>query len=79
MTDSIIKLVIQGSLSDEDIQSILLDICEGEHYSCNLTCPVYRLNGGSPPSTGDFHVNRGCDCFKSGKDMMEFIKNWPTN
>lgn len=75
MSELIVKLVIGQSISNDDIATELYDICDREHSSCNENCPVYRLNGNKvPDSVNDFKVNRGCDCFKNGYNMMDFIR-----
>jgi len=71
----IIKVATKAFISDKDIATELYEICDREHSSCNDSCPVYELNGSSAPDTAkDFKVNRGCDCFKNGTSMLEFIR-----
>ncbi len=73
--DVIISLALGKPLPDDYLKDMLYDICDEEHSSCNSRCPVYALNGNKVPDTAhDFNVNRGCDCFKSGTDMLEFIR-----
>ena len=73
--DLIEKLVKQLPFTDKDIEIELYEICDREHASCNSNCPVYKRNGNKIPDTAhDFKVNRGCDCFKSGSKMVEFLK-----
>lgn len=75
MEDLIVLLATGKKITDENIETELLDICDKVHASCDDRCPVYRLNGSKVPDTAnDFDVNRGCDCFKSGKKMLEFIR-----
>ena len=69
----ILKIIKGQTISDEDIQDELHEICETEHSSCNSNCPVYDINGGEAPNT--ITDNRGCDCFKNGSKMLTFIKN----
>ena len=70
------KLVLGEMPTIVEIQEELYEICDRTHSSCDSSCPVYRLNGNEVPDTAkDFKVNRGCDCFKSGKNMYEFIFN----
>ncbi|MDG1950966.1 MAG: hypothetical protein P8J32_09210 [bacterium] len=75
--DELIVLLAKGEkITDELIQEGLYEICDRVHASCDADCPVFRLNGNKVPDTAnDFNVNRGCDCFKSGKNMLEFIRN----
>lgn len=76
MEDLIVLLAKGKQITDEHIKAELYEICDRVHSSCNSECPVYRLNGNKVPDTAnDFEVNRGCDCFKSGTDMLEFIRN----
>ena len=83
--DMIISLALGKPLSDDHLADILFsddyltdvlhDICDEEHASCNSRCPVYALNGNQVPDTAhDFDINCGCDCFKSGTDMLAFIR-----
>lgn len=70
------KLVLGQKVSENMIHDELYEICENVHSFCDDSCPVYRLNGSRVPDTAkDFNVNRGCDCFRNGKKMAEFIKN----
>ena len=72
----ILKLAKGETITDKDLEEELYEICEREHSSCGYDCPVYELNGGSVLDTqNDYKVNRGCDCFKSGKLMLEFIRS----
>lgn len=69
------KLVYGERVSKTEIASELYEICEREHSSCNDSCPVFRLNGSKcPGSDKPFEENRGCDCFKNGKAMYNFVK-----
>lgn len=75
MSDLIVKLVKGESVNDADLTDHLYEICDREHSGCNNNCPVYELNGGKvPDSANDFEVNRGCDCFKNGSAMLDFIR-----
>ncbi len=78
--DLILKLTKGESITDADLRNELYEICDRVHSSCNSDCPVYKINGNKvPDTTFDFKVNRGCDCFKSGKNMLEFIRNKQLN
>lgn len=74
--DNIEKLVKGIPLTKNELIYELYEICDNNHSSCNNACPVYRLNGSKcvndPPKP--FKENRGCDCFKSGDAMYDFIK-----
>ena len=71
----ILKLAKGETITDEDLHQELYEVCDRVHSSCDSECPVYMLNGGEAPDTAkDFRVNRGCDCFKNGKSMLEFIR-----
>jgi len=74
-TELLLKLIKREPVTDADIETELYEICDREHSGCNSQCPVYRLNGNAVPDTAkDFNVNRGCDCFKSGTNMLKFIR-----
>lgn len=73
--DLIEQLVRDGKVSKKEIQNELYEICDRVHSSCTEECPVYRLNGGAAPGQNKpFEINRGCDTFKNGKAMYDFIK-----
>lgn len=74
MDKTLLKIIKGEPLSSEDVESLLYEICDRVHASCDSECPVYQINGYAvPDSANDFDKNRGCDCFKSGKAMREFI------
>ncbi len=74
--DLIVRLAKGEKITDEYLENELYNICDREHSSCNSECPVYYLNGNKVPDTvNNFSVNRGCDCFKSGKNMLNFIRS----
>jgi len=76
MEDLIILLAKGNQITDVSIMYELYKICDRVHSSCDFECPVYRINGYKVPDTAnDFEVNRGCDCFKNGAKMLEFIRN----
>ena len=74
--DLIAKLATGEVPTDEDIANMLSEICENEHANCSSSdCPILKLNGGEAPgSDKPFRENRGCDCFKNGTAMLEFIR-----
>ena len=73
--DILIKLATGKKIGDTDIANALYDVCETEHSSCNDNCPVYFLNGSrAPGNEKPFNTNRGCDCFKNGQSMLNFIR-----
>lgn len=74
--NTLLQTLIAGRpISDQVLADELYEICDSEHASCNSNCPVYELNGNKVPDTAnDFNVNRGCDCFKSGVAMLQFIR-----
>lgn len=74
MEDLIIKLAFGKEITDKDIEDGLYEICENTHSGCDGGCPVFALNNYEVPNTQPFEVNRGCDCFKDGKAMLEFIR-----
>ena len=72
----LIKLIKYEQITDLDIENELYEICDRVHSNCDWQCPVYEINGNKIPDTAnDFKVNRGCDCFKSGKNMLAFIRS----
>ena len=76
MMELIEKLVLGIEPSRDEIQHELYEICSFVHSNCDDECPVYRLNGSKPVNPNKpFAVNRGCDCFKDGREMYIFIKN----
>lgn len=74
MEDLIVKLALGSKISDEDIENELYEICDRVHSSCDDSCPVFRLNGDKPPNVLEDGLEYGCDCFKNGKKMLEFIR-----
>lgn len=76
MHDLILKLAKKEIITDADLVHELFEICDRVHSSCDSECPVYKINGNKVPDTAnDFKVNRGCDCFKSGENMLAFIRS----
>jgi hypothetical protein len=74
--ESIVKEIFGIKPPPEKIEDRLYEICDNTHASCNDDCPVYRLNGSKVLDTvHDFEKNRGCDCFKNGEAMREYIEN----
>lgn len=69
----LLKVIKREEITDEDIEEELYDVCEREHHSCNSDCLVYLVNGNCHPDTKD--GNYGCDCFKNGNAMLEFIRS----
>jgi hypothetical protein len=75
MEDLIILIAKGEIITDDVIKESLTNICWNVHSSCNDECPVYKLNGNKVPDTANnFNVNRGCDCFKDGNEMLKFIR-----
>ena len=75
MNEMLRKAIAGEPITDADIEEELHDICSREHASCNHECPVYAKNGGKAPgSDKPWEENRGCDCFKSGKAMLAFLR-----
>lgn len=71
---TLIEMLVVGEVpSLEMIAYELHEICDREHSGCNGECPVYRLNGGCVGANKPFSENRGCDCFKDGYAMYNFI------
>lgn len=74
MTELLEKLIANQPVTDADIASELYDICDRVHASCDSECPVFAKNGGAVGANKPFRINRGCDCFKDGKAMLEFLR-----
>lgn len=66
------KIATGETITREDIENELHEICDNEHSSCNDRCPVYASNGSCIPNT--LNSRRGCDCFKDGVKMFTFIR-----
>lgn len=66
-------------IPDQDIIDELTEICEKVHSSCNDGCPVHKINSGPVKQITSLVKTReiveGCDCFKNGKAMFNFLKN----
>ncbi len=77
MYQLLLKKLIKGeTITEDDIANELYEICDRVHATCDDECPVFNLNDGEVPDTAkDFYVNRGCDTFKNGQAMLNFIKN----
>lgn len=65
------KSIFGKKIDDQDIKQALYEICDETHASCNDMCPVYEKNHGPVNPTAKY----GCDCFKNGKKMLEFLRN----
>jgi len=72
----LIESLVRGKkVEKSEITNALYEICDSVHSSCDNQCPVYRLNGSKAPGEDKpFEENRGCDCFKNGTAMYNFIK-----
>ena len=79
MTKELYNLFMQvvngAKVTDDILEKALYEICNNEHATCSNECPVYRKMGGVVGGDKPFHINRGCDCFKSGKNMLIFLRN----
>lgn len=76
MDDELLLKLIKGEkITQKDIEYGLYEMCDRVHAHCDYECLVFRLNGNRVPDTAnDFNINRGCDCFKNGNAMFNFIK-----
>lgn len=74
MKSLIKKLVTRKRIVDRDIEEELYDICNDVHASCDCECPVYEINEGPVNPDKPFEENRGCDCFKNGRKMLNFLR-----
>lgn len=55
-------------LEEKEIHTILFEICNHVHASCNKECPVYVLQSEAEKDSNY------CPCFKDGKAMSKFIE-----
>lgn len=69
------KLARGLEINDNDIKAELYYMCDRVHAYCDEECIVNRINGGPVNPDRGFEINRGCDCFKSGSAMLNFIRN----
>lgn len=67
-----LKVARGQKITDKDLVNELYEVCDMTHASCDSGCPVYRLNGNEAPHTEGEEY--GCDCFKNGTAMLEFIR-----
>ena len=76
MKNLLIKLSRRFPITDADIEEALAATCEDLHSGDCSSCPVWEVNGGKTVNGHKpFRENRGCDCFKDGKKMREFLRN----
>jgi len=73
MNNILIKLIKGKTPTRREIEEELYNICDSVHSSCSDDCPVYNLNHGTVNPQKSFEENRGCDCFKNGKAMFNFL------
>lgn len=75
-TNLLLRVIMGKKITKQDIYDELYEMCDREHSHCSSgNCLVRELNNGEAPDTADdFEVNRGCDCFKNGANMYDFIK-----
>lgn len=77
MDNNILVLLVKGlPVSRPEVENALYEMCDREHAQCNDACLVYELNGHKPLNGHrPFEQNRGCDCFKNGRVIYDFIFN----
>ena len=68
------KLAKGESVTDQDMQQELYEICDNAHASCGCECPVFEKNNGPVNPDKSLKENRGCNCFRSGKKMLAFLR-----
>lgn len=69
------KTLLGQKITDADLAEELHDICELEHSSCNIDCPVFKANGGAVVKDRTaWYKQYGCACFKNGSKMLEFLR-----
>lgn len=66
------KLIKNETVTEKDLEFALYEICENTHASCDENCPVYRANEYEVPNNEKSDC--GCDCFKNGSKMLQFLK-----
>lgn len=74
---SVLMRLVDGlPVSDANIAEDLSEICWRVHAHCDEECPVFKRNGGKVlnPNNLPYEKNRGCDAFKSGLKMLEFLR-----
>lgn len=52
---------------------IAYEVCDEVHSHCDENCPVYATNNNSAPD--ETNSGYGCDCFKDGTAMIEFVRS----
>lgn len=57
-------------IGEQEVAAALREVCDNNHSSCNIACPVWSANGGEPPGKG----GEECSCFKDGKAMLHFLR-----
>jgi len=72
MDTILLKLINKSVITEKDIKDALYEMCDNNHGSCNSECLVYTLNNDEIPYTSE--NGSGCDCFKDGQKMLDFIK-----
>lgn len=68
-------LINETPVTTEMIADALYEICDNTHSQCNDDCPVYEVKGCVPDSYHEFHKNRGCDCYRNGYAMLNYIRD----
>lgn len=69
------KTIDRQPIYEDDLADALLEICKREHSSCNSECPVFDKNNGPLHPERPLKENRGCDCFKNGYKMLDFLRS----
>ena len=70
MRECIAHFVRKEPITESVVALELFEVCDRVHASCDSSCPVYHKAAGKLPDTN----GTGCDCFKNGKAMLEFLR-----
>ena len=65
----------EKKISLRELEYKMYEMCDEAHADCggNRKCAVHNVFNKAPGEEKDFEVNRGCDCFKDGKAILDFL------
>lgn len=69
MNEIIDKLVKKETITDEDLEKALFQICDRTHSYCAEDCPIYRKYNMIPTDE-----STNCVFFKDGKKMLKALR-----
>jgi hypothetical protein len=70
LTRAFIIKYVRCDATEQDIKNELAETCNSVHSSCSRACPVFDYADGKVPDT----EGNGCDCFKNGAKMYDFLR-----